>query len=132
MKQITETIPNVKFFIKGDEKPIIVGEEESLKSLFTNLINNSIDAMDKDPMLVMDFHKRKQWVVTEIIDNGKGISEEDQKKLFTPFFTTKSRGTGLGLAIVKKIVDDHNGKVEFESEEGKGTTCRIYLLRKEK
>jgi signal transduction histidine kinase len=87
--------------------------------------------MDKDPMLVIDFHNKKQWVVTEIVDNGKGISDEDLKKLFTPFFTTKSRGTGLGLAIVKKIVDDHNGKVEFESEEGKGTTCRIYLLKKE-
>jgi two-component system nitrogen regulation sensor histidine kinase GlnL len=131
MTQITETIPNVKFFIKGDENPIIVGEEESLKSLFTNIINNSIEAMDKDPMLVIDFHKRKQWVVTEIIDNGKGISQDDLKKLFTPFFTTKSRGTGLGLAIVKKIVDDHNGKVEFESDEGKGTTCRIHLFRKE-
>ncbi len=132
MTQITETIPNVKFSIKGDENPIIVGEEESLKSLFTNIINNSIDAMDKNPMLVIDFHKRKQWVVTEIIDNGKGITEEDLKKLFTPFFTTKSRGTGLGLAIVKKIVDDHSGKLEIESEEGKGTTCRIYLLKKEK
>ena len=131
MTQITETIPNVKFFIKGDEQPVIVGEEESLKSLFTNIINNSIEAMDKDPILVIEFHKRKQWIVTEIVDNGKGISDEDLKKLFTPFFTTKSRGTGLGLAIVKKIVDDHNGKVEFESEEGKGTTCRIYLLKKE-
>ena len=58
---------------------------------------------------------------------NKGFPKDDLKKLFTPFFTTKSRGTGLGLAIVKKIVDDHNGKFEIESEEGTGTTCRIIL-----
>jgi PAS domain S-box-containing protein len=127
MREITENISGVKLFIKNDDEKVVKGEEESLKSLFLNLIHNSIDAMDKDPKLVIEFRASDKSIITEIIDNGKGISKDDLKKLFTPFFTTKSRGTGLGLAIVKKIVDDHNGKFEIESEEGTGTTCRIIL-----
>jgi PAS domain S-box-containing protein len=127
MKEITESISDIRIFIKGNEDPMVEGEEESLKSLFLNIIHNSIDAMDKDPKLVIEFRASNKWIVTDLIDNGKGISKDDLKNLFTPFFTTKSRGTGLGLAIVKKIVDDHNGKFEIESEEGKGTTCRVFL-----
>jgi PAS domain S-box-containing protein len=127
MREVTENISGIKIFIKGDDDQMVKGEEESLKSLFLNLIHNSIDAMDKDPKLIIEFRTSNNLVITEITDNGKGISPEDIKKLFTPFFTTKSRGTGLGLAIVKKIVDDHNGRFEIESEEGKGTTCRIIL-----
>lgn len=130
IQQITASINNVRIFIKGDKKPIVNGEEESLKSLFLNIINNSIDAMENDSKLIIHIRKTAEWVVTDITDNGKGISKDDLKNLFTPFFTTKSRGTGLGLAIVKKIVDDHNGKFEIESEEGKGTTCRVHLPKK--
>jgi len=126
-REIAENISEVKIFIKGSEEPMVKGEEESLKSLFLNLIHNSIDAMDKDPKLVIEFRESNKWVVTDLTDNGKGISRDDLKNLFTPFFTTKSRGTGLGLAIVKKIVDDHNGKFEIDSEEGKGTTCHVFL-----
>jgi PAS domain S-box-containing protein len=127
MHEITENISGVMIFIKGDEEPMVKGEEESLKSLFSNIIHNSIDAMDKDPKLVIKFRESHKWAITELTDNGKGISKDDLRNLFTPFFTTKSRGTGLGLAIVKKIVDDHNGRFEIESEEGKGTTCRVFL-----
>ncbi|KPL15225.1 hypothetical protein AMJ74_01900 [candidate division WOR_3 bacterium SM1_77] len=132
MKEITANISGAKIFMKGDEDRIVTGEDESLKSLFLNIIHNSIDAMDKDPKLVIEFRESNKWVVTEFTDNGKGISKDDLKNLFTPFFTTKSRGTGLGLAIVKKIVDDHNGKLEIDSEEGKGTTCRVFLPKARK
>jgi two-component system, sporulation sensor kinase E len=132
MREITENISDVKIFTKGEKDLAVTGEEESLKSLFLNIIHNSIDAMDKDPKLVIEFKDSDKWIVTELIDNGKGISKDDLKNLFTPFFTTKSRGTGLGLAIVKKIVDDHNGKLEIESEEGKGTTCRVFLPKARK
>lgn len=131
MTEITEDIANVRVFIDGANNVMVRGEEESFKSLFTNIINNSIEAMDKDPKIVIKFSKTRQWIITEIADNGRGISSENMKNLLTPFFTTKSRGTGLGLAIVKKIVDDYEGKLELHSEEGKGTTCRVYLPKKE-
>jgi signal transduction histidine kinase len=131
LTQLTENMGNARVFISGDVNTLIKGEEESLKSLFNNLIANSIDAMDKDPKIIIKFYKVDQWLVTELTDNGRGISAEDMQRLFTPFFTTKSRGTGLGLAIAKKIMDDHEGKLEIESEEGKGTTCRVYLPAEE-
>ena len=66
----------------------------------------------------------------EIEDRGCGITEENKKKIFNPFFTTKDRGNGLGLAIVKKIMDGHEGSIGIESEEGIGTKVTLHLPRK--
>ncbi len=60
-------------------------------------------------------------------DTGCGMAPEAVNRAFEPFFTTKGSGTGLGLAIVKKIVDAHSGKIELESDEGRGTTVRVFL-----
>jgi signal transduction histidine kinase len=64
-------------------------------------------------------------VIISVQDNGSGIPEDWQKKMFTPNFTTKSSGTGLGLSIVKKYVEGANGRVWFESEADKGTVFHI-------
>jgi signal transduction histidine kinase len=66
-------------------------------------------------------------VEIEIQDTGAGIPPEVQDKIFLPFFTTKEKGTGLGLAIVHKIILSHNGQIQVDSQEGKGTTFRVYL-----
>jgi signal transduction histidine kinase len=63
----------------------------------------------------------------EISDSGKGLSQEECERLFTPYYTTKTHGTGLGLAIVQSVVSDHHGRVSVESHPGKGTTFRIDL-----
>jgi signal transduction histidine kinase len=60
-------------------------------------------------------------------DNGMGIDKTDVGKIFTPFFTTKDKGTGLGLAISRRMMEDHNGKITFESELGLGTTFILTL-----
>ncbi|MGB9722016.1 MAG: two-component system sensor histidine kinase NtrB [bacterium] len=130
LKELIESIirdVRVKVVINFQDQVLVKGEEESLRRLFVNLINNAVEAMDENGLLKINFHEKNSWILTEIIDNGKGIAEKDLKNLFTPFFTTKQRGTGLGLAIVQKIVDDHNGKIEIKSELGKGTTCFVYL-----
>ncbi len=106
---------------------LIKGETESLRRVFVNLISNGIEALNDNGRVEIEFERSTGFLVTEIRDNGKGISKENLAKLFEPFFTTKPRGTGLGLAIVKKIVEEHDGKIEMQSEEGKGTTCRVYL-----
>jgi len=121
---------NIDTLINGDELPIVRGETESIRRLFINLISNSIEAMDENGRLEITFSTNKDYCVTEIVDNGAGISKENMKNLFTPFFTTKERGTGLGLAIVKKIVDEYKGMIKIESEVGKGTTCWVYLPKK--
>jgi signal transduction histidine kinase len=71
-----------------------------------------------------DFNKK---VCIDIKDTGVGISEETQKKLFAPFFTTKEGGTGLGLAITRRIVEEHKGEVKVRSKVGEGTTFTVEL-----
>jgi PAS domain S-box-containing protein len=116
----------LKVTVAGDPSPI-AGEVESLRRLFLNLINNAIEAMDESGKLDINFSNDGGWTVTEIKDYGPGIPRQHRNSLFTPFFTTKERGTGLGLAIVQKIAEEHGGRIEVESEEGKGTNFRVYL-----
>ena len=68
-----------------------------------------------------------EGVEVTVSDTGVGIPEEQIRQIFQPFFTTKDEGTGLGLAIAYGIIQEHNGKIEVESEVGKGTTFRIFL-----
>ncbi|HEX7320623.1 MAG TPA: ATP-binding protein [bacterium] len=115
--------------IKGISKPVVQGEYESLRRVFVNLLQNSLDAIGKEGKVEIEIAENDEWTIIKVSDNGQGIAEQDLKCLFTPFYTTKERGTGLGLAIVKKIIDEHNGKIEFTSIVGEGTTCNI-MLRK--
>lgn len=123
---------NIKTTIRADAKPVIEGEIESIRRVFVNVITNSVESMDEGGHLRIKFSTNKKWIRTEIVDNGTGITKEDMRHILTPFFTTKERGTGLGLAIVKKIIEEHNGKIEMESEEGVGTTVRVFLPKKQK
>jgi signal transduction histidine kinase len=71
--------------------------------------------------------KEKKGILIQISDNGCGIRKEDLAHVFDPYFTTKSSGTGLGLAIVNNIVEAHEGKINIDSDAGKGTTVSIFL-----
>ena len=62
-----------------------------------------------------------------VADTGRGIRQEDINRIFEPFYTTKKSGSGLGLMIVQRILQDHGGRIEVQSHEGKGTTFRIWL-----
>ena len=71
---------------------------------------------------------RDEWIELSVIDNGCGISEEFlEKSLFQPFKTTKKKGLGIGLFQCKRILEAHGGKIEVESESGKGSTFRLLL-----
>ncbi len=111
-------------------------DSEGIHECLTNLVGNAIDACR-----MSDDNKRCHvWVKTlekdgtiiyEVIDDGCGMDYEVKKKVFTNFFTTKGLGgTGLGLLMTKKIVHEHGGRIDLESEPGKGTTFRILLPRK--
>jgi signal transduction histidine kinase len=75
-------------------------------------------------------HEKQNYRI-EIEDNGCGISQENIKKIFNPFFTTKEKGSGLGLAIVRKIIEAHQGSITIESEKGQGTRVKLLLPRSE-
>ena len=102
-----------------------------LERAFINIFQNSIDAMDQGGVLTITARRpsddEASYVVIEVKDNGCGIAESDLQYLFNPFFTRKRYGTGLGLSQVQRIVDQHKGKIEILSEEGKGTRFIVRL-----
>ena len=97
---------------------------------FLNVLINAVQSMKDGGTIRVRVEEEKDRYLIEIQDTGCGISTENLKKLFNPFFTTKDRGTGLGLSIVKKIIAGHRGDIAVDSREGTGTRVRIALSRK--
>lgn len=92
-----------------------------------NLCNNAVQAMPRGGDLAVEVRLEGSCLVIVVSDTGTGISPEDLNRLGTPFFSTKAEGTGLGLSVTYSIIRDHGGRIEVESEVGKGTTFNIYL-----
>ncbi|MBC7588513.1 MAG: HAMP domain-containing histidine kinase, partial [Chitinophagaceae bacterium] len=108
---------------------MIYADKTEFARMLTNLIKNAIESAEEDDAIQIHIHQQiinGQMQIT-IQDNGNGIPQEMQHKIFTPNFTTKSSGTGLGLAICKGIVENANGKIWFETEENKGSTFFIQI-----
>jgi len=104
-------------------------DKEKLFRVFFNLINNSIEAVGESGNIRLDVKNQSEYLIFELIDNGKGIKKENIDKIFDPFFTSgKMKGTGLGLAVVKEIVQAHNGVIKVESEENKYTKFTVRIL----
>jgi signal transduction histidine kinase len=103
-------------------------DQDKMVRVFYNLASNARDAMPQGGSLTVSTGPSNGYVKIEFRDSGTGMPEEVRKRIFEPFMTYgKKHGTGLGMAIVKKVIDDHQGKIEIESEMGKGTTIRILL-----
>ena len=115
--------------IQDGELPPVMADRESLRSVFTNLVINAVEAIDGGggTVSVTLSNTEANSVKVEVTDSGCGISAGDISKVFEPYFSTKDTGTGLGLAIVKKAVDDHGGTISVASKEGSGTTFTIIL-----
>ena len=114
-----------------DRLPKISADMEKLRSVILNLLINGIDSMDKGGRLNVRTEllsaNKLSHVLLEVSDNGSGISEEDLSQIFYPFYSTKSSGSGLGLAISANMITAHKGKIDVESEVGKGTIFRVLL-----
>lgn len=127
---------NNRLLIEAQEEITILGSYDKLKEVLLNLITNANEAT-KDGTITLKLRRQiehfkeenlsGEFCLIEVEDTGSGISKENLKKIFNPFFTTKINGTGLGLAISKKIVDEHDGIIKVESEENKGAIFRVYL-----
>lgn len=112
----TETIP-------------MIGNVSKIHQVFINILNNSIQSIDNEGSINIRTCKIEQNVIIEITDTGCGISTENISKITDPFFTTKDpgKGTGLGLSITYKIIQEHSGIIEFQSEINKGTIVKVTL-----
>jgi nitrogen fixation/metabolism regulation signal transduction histidine kinase len=110
-------------------KILIFADKTQINRLFTNLLQNATEAChDKDVCMIRISEQLKDdQVLIRISDNGEGIPEQMQSKIFIPNFTTKSSGTGLGLAMSKTIVEQAKGQIWFETEEEEGTTFFVEL-----
>ena len=116
-----------------DPQVVIQGDAKRMRQVFWNLLINACQAMPDggeitvSTMPISRSDDDSGWCEIVIKDTGRGIAHEYLDKIFDPFFTTKSGGTGLGLAIVDRIIEDHGGIIDVESETGRGTKFRIRL-----
>jgi len=110
--------------------PGVKGNKDKLIQMFVNLMINAWQAIHKEKgniWVKTRFDAAENWVRLTICDDGCGMEEFAKGQIFNPFFTTKKEGTGLGLSIVAKIIAEHNGRTDVESEVGKGSTFTIRL-----
>ena len=129
--QVQAAEQNVELVVEeiGGEQSI-TADAESLRSALTNLVINSLQAMDGEGgriSIVISREVDGRNVRIDVNDTGRGINANEISKIFEPYYSTKETGTGLGLAIVRKAIDDHRGTISVKSKEGEGTTFMIML-----
>lgn len=107
--------------------PQIPLDPGQIKQVLVNLIKNAMQAMTSGGTLKVSTGVAGEGVWVSVADTGGGIPQEKINQIFQPFFTTKKKGTGLGLMIVQRIVREHGGRIEVESNVGAGTTFRVWL-----
>jgi two-component system OmpR family sensor kinase len=98
-----------------------------IRQIVINLLMNAKEAIGKGGEIRIGLACKRDFVLLEVEDNGKGIKKKDLAQLFNPFFSTKHKGSGLGLYVIKKIVEEHQGTIAVESKPGKGTKFKIVL-----
>lgn len=128
--QLKHGIEIIKYY--DPNVPDILCYPDELNQVWTNLLHNSLHAMNYQGILKIEVTQQEENIIVSVIDNGKGIPPEILPKIFQPYFTTKpaGEGSGLGLQIVKKIIDKHRGKIEVDSQPGQ-TTFSIFLPKRD-
>jgi len=107
--------------------PEVFVDRDLLKQAVLNLVLNAVEAMPQGGQLQLTLSRRGEMAEITVADTGKGIPPELRQKVFQLFFTTRPGGSGIGLASTFRIVQLHNGSINFTSEVGRGTTFRIEL-----
>jgi PAS domain S-box-containing protein len=109
--------------------PVCQLDRNQIKQVFFNIIRNAIQAMPSGGLLKIGLRGTDQFVGIAFKDSGPGISPDDIAHLFEPYHTTRQDGTGLGLMVVQRIVRDHGGEIDVQSQPGSGTTFTVFLPR---
>jgi signal transduction histidine kinase len=115
--------------------PVVQGDAVGLRQVLLNLLTNAIDATERPGRITVSAAVLEpnghppRYLELAVRDSGHGMTPEEQRRVFEPFYTTKApgRGTGLGLAIVDHIVREHGGQIQVDSRPGQGTTMRVWL-----
>jgi len=110
----------------GDKEVIINADKALMSQVFLNLLRNSLEATEKGAVRVQVKEYRKKVTIT-ITDSGRGMSDEEKKRIFEPFYSNKKQGMGVGLYLTKKIIEAHQGRISFDSHRGQGTSFSIQI-----
>ncbi|HJX89428.1 MAG TPA: ATP-binding protein, partial [Pyrinomonadaceae bacterium] len=118
----------IRFVLHADCRAHVKGDAVELREVLVNMIYNAVDAMPSGGEIRVSLQEMRDSVIICIADTGTGMTGETKQRLFDPFFTTKGKaGTGMGLAVSFGIIRRHEGSIDVESEQGRGTTFRISL-----
>jgi signal transduction histidine kinase len=140
-EEILKSIDLISYYLRNrrvevvtefaDSLPAIHADRQQLRQVFLNLMTNASDAMPEGGCLTVrgNADLALERVLVEFVDSGEGIAENNLKKIWQPFYTSKpeGKGTGLGLPICSRIVEEHGGEITLQSKVGKGTTVRVAL-----
>ena len=119
---------NISLNIKYDQDYIVKWDERKMKQVFINLLQNSIEAIDKNGCIeIIMTQVPNNKLEIRFIDDGPGLDQTIRDKIFNLYFTTKAKGTGIGLSIVQRIIYEHNGIISLDTSAEKGTTFIIFL-----
>lgn len=113
----------------SSELPRLLGIEDQIRQALLNLFINSSQAMPQGGRILIETGFDEKTIFIRVSDNGMGIDDRIRAKIFSPHFTTKEKGSGLGLAIVRRIVREHGGFVELQSELNKGSSFQLVFPR---
>lgn len=119
----------IKLINSAENNILVLGEKQQYIRIFNNLIKNAVQALygKNDGVIAIEIKEENNECKISIMDNGYGISKENQSKIFSSQFTTKIDGSGIGLSIVKSIIELLGGRIDFVSKENQGSTFYIYL-----
>jgi PAS domain S-box-containing protein len=114
-----------------EDIPAVAVDETQVKQVFFNVIKNALQAMEDGGILKLETYLSDRFVSVVVEDNGAGIDPEKLGAIYEPYHTTKSEGTGLGMMIVQRIMRDHGGEIEINSEPGRGTRLTLRFPRED-
>ncbi len=116
-----------------DEKPPgVKGDRTQLRQAFFNIVKNAVESMPDGGRLTIRLGQTDRFVTVAFADSGEGIPPERLPRVFDAYYSTKDRGSGLGMMVVQRILRDHGGEIEIESEPGRGTTVTLLLPREDR
>ncbi|AZB41080.1 PAS domain S-box protein [Bacillus sp. FJAT-42376] len=125
--QTEALMENKQITLHLEATPPVSGDENSLKQVFLNVLRNALESLAAQGTVSISTFTEGGLACIQIQDNGCGIPQERLAKIGEPFYSTKEKGTGLGLMTSLNIIENHQGRMEIQSEEGEGTTVKIYL-----
>lgn len=111
------------------ELPAIIGSADQIKQALLNLLLNALQALPRGGKISVTTQSNETDIKVIVEDNGIGMEDSVIDKIFTPYFTTKTKGSGLGLTVVNRIAKDHGGKIRVQSQLGKGSTFTLSFPR---